>query len=134
MRESCLYGSVRGDRGNPVPYRDYGEHSMPTGRQPDGEYALSNAERQARYRARRQAEQPPPNIRYRRAADRRTRSQRWYDTVAVLVALQAEYAAWQDALPDSLRDTATAEALQAIVDLDLDALTAIVPPRGYGRD
>jgi hypothetical protein len=22
MRESCLYGSVRGDRGNPVPYRD----------------------------------------------------------------------------------------------------------------
>ena len=29
---------------------------------------------------------------------------------------------------------ATAEALQAIVDLDLDALTAIVPPRGYGRD
>ena len=24
MRESCLYGSVRGDRGNPVPYRDNG--------------------------------------------------------------------------------------------------------------
>jgi len=51
-----------------------------------------------------------------------------------LVALQAEYAAWHDALPDSLRDSVTAEALQAIVDLDLDALTAIVPPRGYGRD
>jgi hypothetical protein len=27
-----------------------------------------------------------------------------------------------------------AEALQAIVDLDLEELTAIVPPRGYGRD
>jgi hypothetical protein len=27
-----------------------------------------------------------------------------------------------------------AEALQAIVDLDLDALTTIVTPRGYGRD
>ena len=107
---------------------------MPQGRQPNGEHALSNAERQARYRARREAEQPLPKIRYRRPADRRTRSQRWYDTVAVLVALQAEYVAWHDALPDSLRDSATAEALQAIADLDLDALTAIVPPRGYGRD
>jgi hypothetical protein len=48
--------------------------------------------------------------------------------------LQSEYAAWHEALPESLRDSATAEALQAIVDLDLDALTAIVPPRGYGRD
>jgi hypothetical protein len=51
-----------------------------------------------------------------------------------LVALQAEYAAWYDTLPDSLRESATADALQSIVDLDLDALTAIVPPRGYGRD
>ena len=33
-----------------------------------------------------------------------------------------------------LRDTATAEALQAIVDLDLDTLADIEPPRGYGRD
>jgi hypothetical protein len=45
-----------------------------------------------------------------------------------------QYAAWCDALPDSLRDSATAVALQAIVDLDLDELTTIVPPRGYGRD
>lgn len=37
-------------------------------------------------------------------------------------------------MPDGLRDIATAEALQAIVDLDLDALTEITPPRGYGRD
>jgi hypothetical protein len=42
--------------------------------------------------------------------------------------------AWLDALPDSLRDTATAEALQAIVDLDLEGLDAIELPRGYGRD
>jgi hypothetical protein len=107
---------------------------MPQGHQPTGEHALSNAERQARYRARRQAEQPLPKIRYRRPADRRTRAKRWHDTVAELVALQAEYAAWHDALPDSLRDSATAEALQAIVDLDLEELLAIVPPRGYGRD
>ncbi len=101
---------------------------------PEAEHPLSNAERQARYRARREAHKAVPVVRYRRPADRRTRSQRWLDTVAGLLALQAEYAAWYDALPDSLRDTPTAAALQAIVDLDLDELAAIVPPRGYGRD
>jgi hypothetical protein len=30
---------------------------------------------------------------------------------------------WYDTLPDSLRESATADALQSIVDLDLDALT-----------
>jgi hypothetical protein len=48
--------------------------------------------------------------------------------------LQAEYAAWSDALPNSLRDSATATALQELVDLDLEALAVIQPPRGYGRD
>jgi len=51
-----------------------------------------------------------------------------------LLALQAQYAVWCDALPDGLRDTANAASLQAIVDLDLDDLAAIQPPRGYGRD
>jgi hypothetical protein len=37
-------------------------------------------------------------------------------------------------LPESLRDNATAEALQDIVNLDLDDLAAIKPPRGYGWD
>jgi hypothetical protein len=107
---------------------------MPRGRTPEGEHPLSNAERQTRYRARREAHKAVPVVRYRRPADRRTRSQRWLDTVAGLLALQAEYAAWYDALPDGLRDTATAAALLAIVDLDLDELAAIVPPRGFGRD
>jgi hypothetical protein len=107
---------------------------MPRGRPPEGEHALSNAERQARYRARREAEQPPPKVRYRQPTDRRSRAQRWCDTVAGLVALHAEYVAWHEALPDSLRDTATGAALQAIVDLDLDDLIAIEPPRGFGRD
>ena len=107
---------------------------MPRGRQSEGEHALSNAERQARYRARRQAEQPPPVVRYRRPTDRRARPQRWRAAVAELLALQGEYADWYEAMPDSLRDSATAEALQEIVDLDLDVLAAIVPPRGYGRD
>ena len=48
--------------------------------------------------------------------------------------LQAEYAAWLDALPQALRGGATGEALQAIVDLDLDELASIEPPRGFGRD
>jgi DNA-binding XRE family transcriptional regulator len=111
--------------------RQIAEQSMPTGRQPDGEHALSDADRQARYRSRREAEQPLPKIRYCWPADRRTRAQRWHDNVTGLVALQAECVAWHDGLPDGLRDSATAEALQAIVDHDLDALTAIVPPRGY---
>jgi len=38
------------------------------------------------------------------------------------------------ALPEATRDTATGEALQAIMDLDLDELIAIQPPRGFGRD
>jgi len=107
---------------------------MSRGRPPQAEHALTGAERQARYRARQQTQQATPVIRYRRPADRRTRPQRWKAAVAELIALQAEYAAWADAMPDGLRDTATAENLQAITDLDLEALTDIEPPRGYGRD
>ena len=42
--------------------------------------------------------------------------------------------AWFDALPESSARQRDGGGLQAIIDLDLDALTAIVPPRGYGRD
>lgn len=107
---------------------------MSEGHKPGRQPALTNAERQARYRARRQAQQAPPVLRYRRPADRRSRPQRWHHAVAELLALQTEYIAWCDALPDSLRDSATAGALQAVADLDLDALAMIEPPRGYGRD
>jgi hypothetical protein len=93
---------------------------MPRGRQPEGEIALSNAERQARWRARRRevppaapVPQPPPPARQRG---------------------RAECVAWFDKMPDSLRDTAMAEALQEMIDLDLDAIAAVQPPRGYGRD
>jgi hypothetical protein len=80
-----------------------------------------------RYRARRQAQQP-------QAAIRRSRAHCWRDAVAELLALQGEYAAWSDALPESLRNSATAEALQEIIDLDLDSLANIRPSRGLGRD
>jgi len=107
------------------------EVSIPQVRKPDAAPALTNAERQANYRARRQA---IPAIRYRRPADRRSRPQRWHDAVAELLALQAEYAAWSDTLPGSLSQTPSAEALQDMVELDLSELAAIQPPRGYGRD
>jgi len=87
-------------------------------RKPLGDRPMSNAERQARHRAVRAAALPV--IHYRRTAD--------------LLTLQAEYRAWLQTLPDSLQEGATAEALQIIVDLDLDELQAIEPPRGFGRD
>lgn len=101
------------------------------GRKPRGERALTGAERQARYRQRQlgnRAAALPRSIR------RSNRPQRWRAAVAELLALQTEYAAWLDALPEGLRDGATGEALQAIIDLDLDELIAIQPPRGFGRD
>ena len=105
---------------------------MSRGRSPEkGETALSNAERQARYRDR---HKQAPVIVVPKPADRRPRPQRWHDAVTELLALQAAYAAWFEALPEPLRGTATADALEAIVELDLDALAAITPPRGYGRD
>ena len=93
---------------------------------------MSDAERQARHRAARAA--GVPVVRTHRPADHRSRARRWHDAVAELTALQAQYAAWLDALPDNLQDSATAEALQAIRDLDLTELQAIDPPRGFGRD
>ena len=104
---------------------------MSRGRKPAGDQALTGAQREARYRAR---HANMPIVRYRLPADRRSRPLRWRDAVAELVALQAEYAQWLAALPEPTRDGATGQALQAIIDLDLDKLAAIEPPRGFGRD
>jgi hypothetical protein len=54
--------------------------------------------------------------------------------VAELIALQSEYEAWLEALPDALQDTTTAAALRTICEFDLSDLRAIEPPRGFGRD
>ncbi len=101
-------------------------------RKPISERAMTDAERQARYRAARAA--GTPAIRTRRPADHRSRVRRWHDAVAELATLQAQYAAWLDGLPTNLQDGTTADALQRICDLDLDELQAIEPPRGFGRD
>jgi hypothetical protein len=104
---------------------------MPRGRQPEGQATLTNAERQARYRLR--VSRPPLTIKPPRPA-RRSRAKRWNDALAEMLAVQAECATWFEALPESLRDGATATALQDIIDLDLDVIAAVQPPRGYGRD
>jgi len=75
-----------------------------------------------------------PSARRHRPVDHRSRAQRWRDAVAQLAALQNECDAWLQSLPDSLQQSATAEALQAICDLDIGDLQAIEPPRGFGRD
>ena len=93
---------------------------------------LTNAERQRRYRQRRHDQQPV--VRYRRSQDRRTRPQRWADAVATLRALQEEYQAWLDNLPESLQDSVLSEKLQAVCDLDLDELERVDLPLGFGRD
>ena len=94
--------------------------------------ALTNAERQARYRERRKAGES--RIRYRRPADRRPRPEQWDDAVRTLLALQDQYRAWRDALPESLAGSATAGLLDEVCDLDLSALEAVELPRGFGRD
>jgi hypothetical protein len=93
--------------------------------------ALSNAERQRRYRERRKAQQP--RIRYQRARDRRSRPQRWADAVDTLRALQEEYQEWFDTLPDNLHASSLAEKLEEVCSLDLDQLDVDLP-RGFGRD
>ena len=96
-----------------------------------GERPMTDAERQARYRAARAS--GPPAVRMR-PLDHRSRAKRWSDAIAELFTLQGQYAAWLETLPENLQESATAEALAAICDLDLTELQAIVPPRGFGRD
>ncbi len=86
------------------------------------------------YRVRHLTQPVPLIIRPRRPTDRRSRPHRWHDAVGTLLTLQAEYADWLAALPNTLRASPTAEALNAIVDLDLASLADIAPPRSYGRD
>jgi hypothetical protein len=72
------------------------------------ERAMTDAERQARYRAARATEHAKegsgaPVIRTRRPVDHRSRARRWNDTVAELMKLQAEYDAWLQNLPETSR-------------------------------
>ena len=96
--------------------------------------ALTNAERQRRYRERRAAgepvQQPPPRPRPPRP---KPRPARWAAALAELRALQGEYEAWRDQLPEALGESRTADLLEGVCDVDLDALDVELP-RGFGRD
>jgi len=82
--------------------------TMPRGRKPDGEHALSNAERQARYRTRQLTPPSPVATRTPRPTDQPIKSagcsrpRRWRNAVIELLTLQTEHANWLAALPDSL--------------------------------
>ena len=93
--------------------------------------ALTNAERQKRYRERRKEQQPV--VRYRRPKDRRSRPQRWAAALDELRQLQEEYQAWLENLPENLEGSLLDEKLQAVCELDIDELD-IELPRGFGRD
>ena len=117
---------------------------MPRGRKPRADRALNGAERQALYRAshptgqarerKAHGDKSAPISRHPKPVTRSNRPQRWRAAVAELVRLQAEYAAWLEATPEALKASATAEALEAILNLDLDELSAVELPRGFGRD
>ena len=95
--------------------------------------AMTNAERQAKWRARR-AESNPAVMHYRKPRDRRSAARRWRDAVATLSELQGAYQDWLDNLPEPLVNSATADALRTICGLDLTEIEAVDPPRGFGRD
>jgi len=107
-----------------------------------GAAPMSSAERQARPhgsspwaegpRARLRRQRPAsPAVPTRRLAPRPAR---WAAATATLLGVQEEYRNWLDNLPPNLESPALADKLQTIVELDLEELAAVDPPRGYGRD
>ena len=109
---------------------------------PRGDRAATPAERSAAYRARRKATaavaptKPPVIVRYRRPADRRSRPQQWDDAVRTLADLLDRFQEWRDNLPSSLANSASAEALDAVLELRgyVEELQAVELPKGFGRD
>ena len=98
--------------------------------------ALSNAERQKRYRERRRTRQP--RVRYRRPGDRRSRPGQFLDAIATVMRIHEEYHAWRQGIVDSFQDAATTERLDDVLthldEVDWEALLGLDLPKGYGRD
>lgn len=96
--------------------------------------AMTNAERQKRYRDSRKT--GTPAVRYRKPKDRRTKPQIWSDAVADLRRLIEHYEEWRENLPEPLQDGALAEKLDAVIELadHIDDLEAAELPLGFGRD
>jgi hypothetical protein len=118
------------------------QYSMP-GPRPQGDRALTPAERMRRLREKRKAEatdkppdKPPVVIRYRRPKDRRSRPDQWGDAIKALMDCLDRYQQWRENLPDSLADSALAERLDAMLEWRdiVDQLSLADLPRGFGRD
>jgi hypothetical protein len=75
-------------------------------------------------------------VRYRRPADRRSRPQQWADAVQTLADLLNQLEEWRDKLPANLANSATAEALDAVLELrgHVEDLQGVEVPKGFGRD
>src|SRR5664279_1525623 len=109
---------------------------------PAANRAATPAERSAAYRARRKVTaaatptKPPVVVRYRRPADRRSRPERWADAVQTLADMLDQFQEWRDNLPSSLEGSATAEALDVVLELrgHVEDLQAVELPKGFGRD
>lgn len=138
VRESlCKTGKWR-----PHPHwtRDASRDIKPMpGPPPRGDRAATPAERPAAYKATAAdlPAKPPAVIRYRRAADRRSRPQQWADAVQTLAGLLDQFEEWRDNLPSGLANSsATAEALDAVLELrgHVEDLHAAELPKGFGRD
>ena len=69
----------------------------------------------------------------RRPPRPRPRPARWAAALAELRTLQEEYQTWREGMPEALEGSRTAEMLDDVLDVDLEALDGDLP-RGYGRD
>jgi hypothetical protein len=97
-----------------------------------GETLLTDTERQARYRAARAA--GPWVIRTPHPVNHRSRAQCWHDIIARLWHCRPRMLPGWQPLPANLQDSAPAEALQVIRNLNLGEFQAIEPAHGFGRD
>jgi hypothetical protein len=100
-------------------------------RKPIGETAMTDAERQARYRAARATGKPI--IRTRHPTDHRGRARRWIDHVTGLVEAQVEYAAWLKTAGKPARQS-TRRSTTSDLRSGPRRTAGIEPPRGFGRD
>jgi hypothetical protein len=76
-----------------------------------------------------------------RSASWRFHLARARESIEALQVRQESYADWRDNLPETLQDTATAEKLDAVADIDFDAALEVIEeaeqldlPQGFGRD
>jgi hypothetical protein len=77
----------------------------------------------------------PVIVQYRRPADRRSRPEHWADAVQTLANLPGGFQEWRDKLPSSLANSATADALDAVLGCGhVEDLQAVELPKGFGRD